>query len=377
MKIILTCLLTCAALNLTRAQDFETFKQHFTSATGITSVSDIETKNDFLQKSLTSDEVDRRIAVLMNNVTIGNYDIPINLSKLKYHNRKNPKDEIAFNLDYYAQVMTMINKEVEIYSYDGVWILVADQSPKNLMNVFFSARALQILKTKYPEAYTTLIKPDQVELGYKKLEPNETKPTLNRLVPVISFDKSPSKIAGSLWNQLFAQVATREYNGFKWFENTLNAVTSINYETDRPKEIYGQTDPVKNYWLYLKEGLVESIGHEFTHHYITNFKFFDKKAGHVFDRRYDTTDKKYSFDVEEALVINTTQTYFLKKGGLSKELTDFNMKVKYQDKKNILSNMTDALNVQRYEKLKSLSPASSITFDQIYRFDFYERLFNQ
>jgi hypothetical protein len=123
--------------------------------------------------------------------------------------------------------------------------------------------------------------------------------------------------------------------------------------------------------LYLKDGLIESITHEFTHHFITNFKLFDKKASYIFDKRNDTTDRTFSFDAEEAIVINTTETYFINKGGLSKSVVDFNLNNKYKAKKTILSDTTIELNRIRLENLKSLSPATSTTFDDIYKFNFY------
>lgn len=357
--------------NNVAAQSLAFFKKYFNEKENISSIEDIKTKNDFDQSKLSIEDIDKRISGLMTDKTIGDYEIPINSKKLKYYGKKNPKEVINFYVPNYERDMPMINKDLEIFNYDGNWILVTDKSSKNYLNVFFAARAFQIMKFKYPEAYNYLISPDQVELGYKKLSPADTKPTLNKLFPIISFDKSPSKIAGSLWNQVFAQEQTREYNGAKWYENSLNALTSINYETDRPKEIYGQSETLKNYWLYLREGLIESIAHEFIHHYITNFKLFDKKADYIFNKRNDSTDKTFSFDAEEAIVINTTETYFVKKGGLSKGLVNFNLNNKYKAKKTVLSDMTVELNKQRFDALKKLSPIQSTVFDEIYRLNIF------
>ena len=372
MKKIYFYLLFLFGSNIGFAQSLESFKNYFNGKASVSSLEDIKTINDFDQSNLSVEDIDKRILSFLNDNAVQDYEIPINSKKIKYYGKKNPKDIISFYVSNYERDMPMINKEVEIFNYDGNWILVPDKSPKSYLNVFFAARAFQILKFKYSEAYDYLINPNQVELGYKKLNAADFKPTLNKLVPIISFDKSPSKIAGSLWNQLLAQEPTIVYNGAKSYENTLNALTSINYETERPKEIYGHSDTLENYWLYLREGLIESITHEFTHHYITNFKFFDKKADYIFNKRNDTTDKSFSFDVEEAIVINTTETYFIKKGGLSKALVDFNMNIKYQNKKNTLSDTTIELNRQRFDNLKNLSPSISTTFDDIYKLDFYK-----
>lgn len=364
-------LLAAFAWNAVSSQQLEAFKNYFQGTDKISSVSEIKTLKDFDQSGLTEQEIDKKIEELISGNAIGEFETPINQKKLKYIGIKNPKEIIDFDVPAYERDMPMINKNLEVFSYDGVWILVGDKGQKNLLNVFFASRAIQILKYKYPEAYDYLIHPDQVELGYKKLGPNDYKPILNKLVPIISFDKSPTKIAGSLWNRVFAKEPTRVYEGIKSYENTLNALTSINYETSRPKEIYGQTDSLKNYWLYLREGLIESIAHEFTHHYVTNFRNFDKKGDHVYNKRYDQSDKSFSFDAEEAIVINTIETYFVKKGGLSQELINFNLNIKYKNKKEVLNNMTVEANKKRFEDLKNLSPSTSTSFDEVYRLDFF------
>jgi hypothetical protein len=364
------CLVLVLCFHKAGCQTLESFKGYWNGVIKVSSIEDIKTKNDFDQSMLSVDEIDGKINELMTISDIAEFEMPVNLKKLNYVGRKNPKEVIAFYTPFFERDMPMINQEVEIFNYDGIWILVNDLSARNYLNVFFSARAFQILKYRYPELHNYLIMPNQIELGYKKLGPGEFLPTLNKLVPILSFDKSPSKIAGSLWNHVFAQEATVEYNGHKNYENTLNALTSINYETSRPKEIYKSEDELENYWRYLKEGLIESIGHEYTHHYITNFKNFDKKGRYIYDKRYDDNDNMFSFDVEEAIVINTIETYFMQKGGLSKDLVDFNMKVKYKAKKDVLEDLTKEINKQRFDTLKNLSPPASITFDDVYRLAF-------
>ncbi|MGI8642347.1 MAG: hypothetical protein ACR2MG_20655 [Pyrinomonadaceae bacterium] len=355
-------------------QKYDLFQKYLSGKKKINEIKDIKTKNDFNQDSLTTEEIDNRIKKFLDNSMTKDIDIPINLGKLEYRGRKNPKDVINFDVASFELNMPMINTELEIFNFDGIWILVPDKTPKSYLNVFFAARAIQILKWRYPEAYTYLIKPNQNQktagLNINRLNPSALQPNLTNFVPIISFDKSPKKIAGSLWNRKFANDPTIDYGTVKVYENTVNGLVSINYETDRPKEIYGFTDNLKNYWSYLREGLVESITHEFTHLYIFNFMDLDRKANYIFKKRSDQTDLTFAFDAEEGIVVNTTQTYFRKKGGLSKTLIDFNMN-KYLDKKKVLSDMSDEKNKVRFDNLKSLSPTTSTTFDEVYRLDLY------
>ncbi|WP_286884301.1 MULTISPECIES: hypothetical protein [Sphingobacterium] len=368
IKLLILSFITIASYNAF-GQRIDEFKKYFTGKDEITTISDIKTKNDFDQTNMSPAEIDEKIQKMLDE-PVADLDIPINSAKLIHLGKNNPLKVIDLDSTSFVRDMPMINKDLEIFSYDGVFILVPDKSPKNLLNIFFTARALQILKVKYPQAYLYLIAPDQVELGYKKLKPGEYRPILNKITPIISFDKSPTKIAGSLWNMVWAKEPTRLYEGVKNFENKFNALTSINYETDRPKEIYQKNDTLDNYYFYLREGLLESIVHEFTHHYISNFRNFDKKANFIYNKRYDLQDKTFSFDAEEAIVINTTESYFVKVGGLSKKLINFNLAIKYKDKKEKLINMDIPINKERFEKLKELSNAS--TFDGVYRLDFYK-----
>jgi len=376
MKKIRVFILLVALYSGVYAQTYKLFKDTYTGVSSISSVEDIKTKNDFDQKNMSSTEIDQKIASLMVGSLISDYEFPINKGKLKYHKKHNPKEYIEFYIPFYEKDMPMINKELEIYNYDGVWILVSDNSPRNLQNVFYAARAIQIIKTKYPEAYSYLLDPDQVELGYKKIATNTPGPLpiLNKLYPIISFDKSPLKIAGSLYNKSLSSTQTRFYNNMYWYENKVNGLTSINYETDRPKEIYKKSEKEMNYWLYLKEGLIESLLHEFTHLYLYNFADFDKKAKHIFEKRPDPVDTNYNVDVEEAIVINTIDSYLMGKGGLSADLLTFNIDVKYQGKKKILSDLSIPLNKTRFDELKGLSPSSSSSFDDIYKLDFLKGL---
>ncbi|RUT70238.1 hypothetical protein D0817_10470 [Flavobacterium cupreum] len=358
-------------LSYSYSQNFDTFKNLYNDK-NIVDIKSIKTLNDFDQKKLSEKEIDDKIKSFMTDSKIGNFDIPINYSKLKYHGKKNPKEIITFFEAGFDHDMSFVNKPLEIFSFDGVWIFVDNQEFKNIINVFFAARAIQILKFKYPEAYEYLLKPDQVKLGYDKLDSSQGKPPLNKMNPIISFDKSPTKIAGSLWNLKLASKPTLDYRGTKNYENTLNCLTSINYETVRPKEIYKKEDELSNYWLYLREGLIESITHEFIHHYVTNFKFFDMKGGFVFGKRNDSQDQSFQVDVEEAMVINTAETYLIRKGGLSDDLLNFNLGIKYQGKKEILQDLTIASNKARYDALKLLSPPTSDSFDYVYRFYFLD-----
>lgn len=368
-NIVLSVFFTLSILSAS-AQSYALFKKQFLSQKKIEKIEDIKTKNDFNQSSLSVSEIDNRIKTHVAG-QVQQIETPINLKKLKYWGKLNPLQVINFDSTDFVRDMPMVNKDMEIYSYDSVWIFVLDKSNKSYLNVFFTARAIEIIKWKYPEAYSCLLRTNQRQLGldYYNQNPFVLQPNVVALTPIISFDKSPSYIAGSLWDWKWApEPPTIDYGRIKVYENTLIALTSLDYEKGRPAQIYTDPDTIKNYWLYLKEGLIESIVHEFTHHYVSTMQCdpsLDKKAKYIYSQRNDLNDKDFDFDVEEGIVLNTTKNYFKAKGGLSSQLVSFYDK-KLDTKKQRITDTANSLNKVRYNNLQQLSLPGAKGFDEIY-----------
>ncbi|AMR33096.1 hypothetical protein A0256_17585 [Mucilaginibacter sp. PAMC 26640] len=74
---------------------------------------------------------------------LGQTEIPINVGKLKFIGRKNPLNVSFPDSIYFVKDLPFLNKDLEIYNYDGVYIFVADNSAKSLLNIFFTVRRLE------------------------------------------------------------------------------------------------------------------------------------------------------------------------------------------------------------------------------------------
>lgn len=359
------------------AQTYSDYVKIMTGQATLAAVSALPVPYAFDQANLSVAAIDRQIADIVQQQhgrTLQQTDLPVNSKKLVYWGRMNPRQKMVLDTTGFRLNMPMIDREMEIYNYDGVYILVRTSGAEDLLNVYFAARAIELIRHKYPEAYERLIKPDQVQLGYYRLQPYPEQlsqlPVINRLSPVIAFDGSPRFIAGSLWNKYLSAAPTFDYLGYMVYLNTLTALTSYDYSKGRPKEIYQQADSLMNFYLYLREGLVESVIHEFTHHYITNFALLDARCAYIFNKRADAADPLFDDDAEEAIVLNTVHRYFTAKGGLSDTLGRFYER-KLQVKKAILT-AASPLQQNREQALRALTQGGAATWEDIYVLPVFE-----
>ncbi|WP_159019854.1 hypothetical protein [Algibacter sp. L3A6] len=371
--------LLCALLVATYCQSqISDYKELLNNDAPISDISLIKTTNDFDQNNLTQNEIDIKIKELIYNSKTQNnlsLDIPFNSKKLKYVGKKHPNDYLTFSHDAFTTRLNHLNKECEIYEYDTINIFIESKDNKNILNLFFTLRALTIIKVKYPEAYSKLIQQNisKNATSYILQAPYRRPSTLNKNNSIISFDNSPIDIAASTTDLFFGSQTN--IGGWDYYENTNNLVMSIDNETilgdqdtKGSKPIYKFEDKDDNYFNYMRDGLIESIIHEFVHLYITNSVSIDEKSFFINEMRNDTTDKNFDIDVEEAIVLNTCLKYYKTKGGISYEVLNFYEKM-LQTKQEILTktfNYSDKLNLQRYYALKSLSKSTAKNFEDIY-----------
>jgi len=342
-------------------------------------VSLIKTSNDFNQNNLTKTQIDNKIASLIkNSKSKSNFllDIPFNSKKLMYVGKKHPKEYLEFSNDAFSSRLTHIDEEYEIYVYDGIHILIPSKSNRDLLNLFFTLRALTIIKVKYPEAYEKLI-----QQNYNKNSASYTLHTLHRRPPainknnsIICFNNSPEYIASNSSDLFFGDKITK-IGGWNYTENTHNLVVSIDNETivgdneyRGSKALYRLPNENQNYFYYLRDGLIESIIHEFTHLYITNSTAIDEKAFFINEMRNDTNDTDFDFDVEEAIVLNTILKYYKKKEGISNSVIRYYENILLNKRKKLINTYrySDKINLQRYYALKCLSKKGSSNFEDVY-----------
>ncbi|MGC4038677.1 MAG: hypothetical protein QM764_22125 [Chitinophagaceae bacterium] len=347
----------------------------------LSDLNSLKTKNDFKQDNLTSVQIDQKIdSLIRNSSQIDNffYEIPFNTKELNYIGKKHPKDVLTFNTsannNAFNSRLSHINKDIEIYNYGGIYIFIPQKDNKNVLNLFFTLRALTIIKHKYPEAYFNLLLQQQSAQAesFVTQDPYRKAPSFNKSNSIISFDDSPIYIAASITDLVYSSTTGITIDGYGYYENTDNLVTSIDNENILgstefgSKKLYNFKNPNDNYFYYMRDGLIETLIHEFTHNYITNNTTINRKAFFINEMRFDKTDTSFQRDVEEAIVYNTCLRYYKRKGGISSTVQSF-YEAKLKEKKRLLTSFySNKICLQRYYALKSLSDPEAQNFEDIY-----------
>jgi hypothetical protein len=143
---------------------------------------------------------------------------------------------------------------------------------------------------------------------------------------VISFDTSPLYIAAGL-TVLDAVPTLDMQTDLDTYSNA--AAVSIDRETilgasdtvgSRP--IYDRPSDDENFLRYMREGVVETLVHEFLHLRVDRLNSVDADMLALYNRRGDP-NACASFELEETLVAATSLLYFREAGGLSDTYLDY------------------------------------------------------
>jgi hypothetical protein len=275
----------------------------------------IKSTADFDQKVLTESEVDARIARLVQNAVDANQltadiEIPINTHKLEYLKQVNP-----FTLEDLKGAgkdgLSHYDKSLHIYKYGDVYISTPTDTQTDQMNVYYTARSLEILKTRYPEAYNRLF------VDSKRFLATEPKygDWLNRnKLFWVGFNTNPSGVASN--NHFF--ITGQKTPNRKSTSVNIAAINIHNVKilgkntTSGPRPIYNQGTDADNYRLHMREGLIVSIVHEMMHNYIQ----YAAGVSDYYNNAVALRNKPDGEVAEESVVMNTTYRYFNEKGGL-------------------------------------------------------------
>lgn len=275
----------------------------------------IRSAQDFNQEELGSGEIDERIAQLVwkaveEKQSTADIEIPINSKKMIYLGQKNPfelddlKNASRNELRHYDSLL-------HIYKYGDVYISTQTDTKTDQQNVYYVARSLEILKTRYVEAYRKFF------LDTKKFMSDEPKygKYLNRNKAFwIGFNTNPREISSNnhffiteqntpLQNTRSVNVAAMNFHELKILgRNAANG----------SRLIYKMSSDEDNYRLHMREGIIVSIVHEMLHNYI----LYAAGVSEQYQKASSLRGRNHSDLAEEATVVNTVYKYFDRKGGL-------------------------------------------------------------
>jgi hypothetical protein len=293
----------------------------------------INSKNDFDQDKYTEAQTELEIAYLINksrinNEPILNIDIPINEAKLSYEGHKKPNETKLFDGSPVSNNLSnSINKNLHIYKYGNFYISTEEDKAVDQLNVFYTIRAINILRYRYPDAYqklfveTTTFPETKPKLGdfvnrYKAFWITFTDKSLNNTdfdvavshTHLIESDKIPS----------YDNKDVRRFVNVSIIH--INKTNILGKNPDKGSRlIYGLSKDDENYLAYMRDGLIETLFHEMLHRYIDYLNPTDQRFVNISNNRNNILGVK----TEEAALINTSYPYFLREGGLSDKVPTY------------------------------------------------------
>jgi hypothetical protein len=290
-------------------------------------IKSIKCENNFIQTSISTKNIDLKIfksisEQVSKNILNEEIETTINYKKLKYLGFIHPNKTGLFNANPISTLnknTPELDKKLHVFNYDDFYISTEINNKQNRLNIYYTLRAINILKVRYKELYNVLFK-NSKKFATKK--PNYANWVNSNKAFWIAFNNNPTYIASNntifLGDGYFLNSTIGKYRNVALVnidsENILGKSQTIG---SRP--IYNQEKNSDNHLKYLKDGLIESITHEMLHNYIDLAYSYKESINKIKTSRANC-NFKYA---EENTVLNTSLSYFIKKGGLHKKLIEY------------------------------------------------------
>lgn len=271
-------------------------------------------------------EIDDKIKVIIekqisNKTLLVDMVVPFNEKKLMYLGFKHPNELNIFSKN---QITTSnaceLNSKVHIYKYDNFYISTEEDEKFSQENIYYTLRAINILKYRYNEAYSRLL---LNTFSTIKTKPSTGFSYLNSNKAIwVGFNYNPTAIAANR-TYLILDGYTDSNKTIDLYQNisvvNIHSNNILGKSSIGSKPIYKKSDSNINRENYLKEGLLESIIHEMLHNYID----YSHSALPEYNAIYKMRGMNSFNNFEENIVLNTSLSYFYKKGGFSNYIKDF------------------------------------------------------
>ncbi|WAS99266.1 hypothetical protein [Nannocystis punicea] len=244
---------------------------------------------------------------------------------LEYLGHIHPNESGAFTADDVISPSNIawLDGVRHVYRYgDAVYVMTEQDQARDQLEVFFTVRALELLRVDHPATYQALLV-DTTD--YPADPPIDDLAWKNRVRSVvISFDTSPLYIAAGI---TVLDTAPTNEMGLDLYSNT--PAISIDRETilgssdqvgSRP--IYDKPGDDENFLRYMREGVAETVVHELLHRYVDRLNSVDAAMNDLYFRRGDM-EACARFELEEALVAAASLLHFREAGGVGDTYLDY------------------------------------------------------
>jgi hypothetical protein len=311
----------------------------------------IKTDHDFIQIDKNEKEIDSIIKIIVRKqIHLSNKEIqiPINSKKLKFWNYqasfRNLKIIKPDNLfDQYPNDYKNLDSGKIIFQYENIFILTELNSYEDQWQVYAIIRAFLLIKYRYPDIYRVLFQETE-SLPLKKVAETDILMKADKTVYLNMNKYYIFSIHSDSKSLLPSTLTSYDYpnyklnylkvnNGNYWISENrhcifLNKQTLRNGGTAKGnKPIYTSMNSMKNYYLYMTDGLIHTIVHERIHNYIGNYQTLDNFLFYIRNNNEMMNNKSfeaanYEF-LEEPIVTQTTNAIFGKYGGVSEEVMTY------------------------------------------------------
>jgi len=332
----------------------------------------ITSGNDFNQALFNSEQIDSTIYTrIIEQVNKGlrneEIDIPFNKQKLKYLGNIHPNETGIFEVNPISAANNNtpeLDKNLFIFKYEDFYISLESKNHEDIQNLFYTLRAINLIKIRYPERYLNLFTNTQ---EFATQSPKYGNWVNSNKAFWIAFNNNPIYIASNntifLGDGYFSNTEVGKYRNVSLVninsEHILGKLPSVG---SRP--IYNHHLDTDNHINYLKDGLIESICHEMIHNYIDLSYTYDITINQIRQNR-GNNNFKYA---EENAVLNTSLTYFISKGGLNEKLISYYYKNTFDHN---ICQLNAASQLNKYAQIftKEFSPSDWKRAFRIYFFE--------
>lgn len=330
----------------------------------------IRSNGDFPQSGLTEAQIDTAISNRIKraaNASILNSDIeiPIDTAKLLYLGYIHPNRTNIFTSNPIGTVYNNgkkntpeLDTQIHVYKYGNFYFSTESDSAVDQQNVYYAIRAINILQSRYPDAFEEMF---TSTMSFPTQTPNYNQWVNSNKAFWIAFNENPEAIASN--NTIFlgeGYFQSPNNNIGKYRNVALVNIDSRNIVGNNSNTgsapIYRRETAWENYHAYMREGLIESIIHEMGHNYIDLAYTYNDRFYKIKNARNDSNFARHA---EEIAILNTSISYFTRKGGMANTLSNYYYTNTFDPKIVIINNLGKLDDYASF--FSDLTPNSSTT----------------
>ncbi len=299
----------------------------------------IKTSQDFDQANLSTQEIDRQIARVIQkqkSTPVAEIVTPINLKKLAYYGYLDFKktgivtDSELFTSqpDLYADADGPRN----IFQYGNLTLLTTYNSYEDQLHVYSIIRSFIILQYKYPEIYEALFLNTALDPRENpQIVKDKSNPGVYNANPyfVVSIHENPKKASNATTSYFSPQHVDPISNS--WLADKNVHVIFFHKETLRNGGVYTGGIPMypslakaDAHIRFLRDGLLQTLVHERLHNYVSNYAPINQMCDFMRNDASLITGNGSTYRyLEEPIITHTVNTLFESYGGMSTEVMQY------------------------------------------------------